>query len=301
MVKVNHGWESNAIDEVESLASQAGSPTSSNSTLHGRRNLMLSPREALSSVQGQAGGPNMLTQAPTVDFDLYSTSGQPTRTYESFWRDHSVVNNPSSKFSSQQSAVSPPPSRGLAPPAEIRPTISSRRSGTPKFSKPPPISGQNSNSSLRTSNPQTPNRGDYREHPTTQTPTQKTLQEQDAIETLLFMSSPGNSGNMSHAFPPRSQISPQESPLRTEFHPQSRQLHGKKVGFDVAATSERSTGSSASSSGAYRRSRIGVVGNTKEREAAVDQLIQDYDSSSDEEEDMSIKFTSPRSTLAAGR
>ena len=300
MVKVNNGWQSNSIDEVESLASQAGSPTSSNSTLHGRRNLIISPREALASVQVPTGGPNIITQAPTGDFDLYTTSGQPSRTYESFWRDHSAINNPSSKFSSQQSNVSPPPSRSLAPPADIRPTISSRRSGTPKFSRPPAISGQNSNSSLHTSNPRTPNRGDYREHPAIQTPSQKTLQEQDAIETLLFMSSPGNSGNMNHAFPPRSQISPQESPLRTEFHPQVRQIHGKKVGFDVAATSERSTGSSASSSGAYRRSRVGVVANSKEREAAVDQMIQDYDSSSDEE-DMTMKFTSPRSTLAAGR
>jgi hypothetical protein len=300
MVKVNNGWQSNSIDEVESLASQAGSPTSSNSTLHGRRNLIISPREALASVQGQSGGPNIITQAPGGDFDLYSNSGQPTRTYESFWRDHSTTNNPNSKFSSQQSATSPPPARGLAPPAEIRPTISSRRSGTPKFSKPPAISGQNSNSCLQTSNPRTPNRGEYREHPSIQTPTQKTLQEQDAIETLLFMSSPGNSGNMAHVFPPRSQISPQESPLRTEFNPQSRQIHGKKVGFDVAATSERSAGSSASSSAVYRRSRIGVAANNREREAAVDQMIQDYDSSSDED-DMTMKFTSPRSTLAAGR
>jgi hypothetical protein len=253
----------------------------------------------LASVQGQASGPNIITQAPTADFDLYSTSGQPSRTYESFWRDHSAINNPTSKLSSQQSAVSPPPSRGLAPPADIRPSITSRRSGTPKFSKPPAISGQTSNSSLQTSNPRTPNRMDYRENAAIQTPTQKTIQEQDAIETLLFMSSPGNSGNMAHAFPPRSQISPQQSPLRAEFHPQSRPIHGKKVGFDVTATSERSAGSSASSSGAYRRSRIGVTGNTREREAAVDQMIQDYDSSSDEE-DMAMKFTSPRSTLAAG-
>ncbi|CAG8962301.1 hypothetical protein HYFRA_00005356 [Hymenoscyphus fraxineus] len=299
MVKVNNGWQSNSIGEVESLASQAASPTSSSSTLHGRRNLVTSPRTAIASIQGQSGSGSNSSSQQTVDFDLYSANGQPTRTYESFWRDHSVAHNPSPRHYQVS-----PPSRSLAPPADIRPTPTSRRSGTPKFSKPPTIPGHNSNSSLLSNTPLTPNR-DMREGPRIHTPTQKTLQEQDAIETLLFMSSPGNSGNMAHTFPPRSQASPQQSPLRTEFSHQTRPAHGKKVGFDVTATSESAASSEASGGAQYRRRGTGGSGKTtREREAAIDRLLEEMgDSSSDEEERLVLnKYSSPRRSVAtAGR
>ncbi|KAG9237774.1 hypothetical protein BJ875DRAFT_369281 [Amylocarpus encephaloides] len=300
MVKVNNGWQSNSIDEVESLASQAGSPTSSSSTLHGRRKLITSPREAIATVQGQAlNVTSAVLQGPSVDFDLYSTTGQPSRTYESFWRDHSAVNNPADRNMSQKAAASPSQPKGLAPPADIRPTLTSRRPGTPKFSKPPAMPGGNSNSSLR-STPRTPNRGDYRENPVIQTPTQKTIQEQDAIETLLFMSSPGNSGNMAHVFPPRSQASPQCSPLRAEFQPHPRSIHGKKVGFDIAAASD-SAGSEASSGARHRRAHPGTSGSTKEREAAIDRMLEEMPDSSSGEEDLPIPYKSPRHPLPVGR
>lgn len=116
------------------------------------------------------------------------------------------------------------------------------------------------------------------------------------------MSSPGNSGNMAHAFPPRSQTSPQQSPLRTEFSSQPRPAHGKKVGFDVAATSE-SAGSSEASGGAhYRRSRTGVTGTTREREAAIDRMLEEMADSSSDEEPLVLKYSSPRRGVAtAGR
>ncbi|KAH6676409.1 hypothetical protein B0J14DRAFT_476879 [Halenospora varia] len=298
MVKVNNGWQSNSIDEVESLASQAGSPTSSNSTLHGRRNLITSPRTAIANIQGQASGPS---SQQSGDFDLYSTSGQPSRTYESFWRDHSAV--PAHRYSSHPSQSSPP-TKSLAPPADIRPTPTSRRSGTPKFSKPPTIPGQHSNSSLRSSTPRTPNRHDYRDNTIIQiqTPTQKTIQEQDAIETLLFMSSPGNSGNMgpNPSFPPRSQASPQQSPLRAEFNMQ-RHAHGKKVGFDVPATSN-STESSEAGGAEYRsRHMIPSTGSTRSREAAIDRMLDEMGDSSSDEEELVVKYSSPRRSVAAGR
>ncbi|KAJ0318631.1 hypothetical protein COL5a_010609 [Colletotrichum fioriniae] len=51
MLKVNHGWQSHSIDEVESMASQAASPTSSHSTLHGRQELSASPRANMARYQ----------------------------------------------------------------------------------------------------------------------------------------------------------------------------------------------------------------------------------------------------------
>jgi hypothetical protein len=308
MVKVNNGWQSNSIDEVESMASQAGSPTSSTSTLHGRRNLITSPRTAIASIQANTitVPPSSGIQVPTRDFDLYSGSDQPSRTYESFWRDHST-NLPSQRYSSN---ASPQPSKSLAPPADIRPTPTSRRSGTPKFSKPPTMPAKGSNSSLpsvHSPNPQTPNRGARRENPVIQTPTQKTIQEQDAIETLLFMSSPGNSGNMGHNFPPRSQASPQQSPLRTEFNTQQRRgPQGRKVGFEIE-TNSASTGSSEAGGAEYRskhRSRpktLAVAANVRDREEVIDRLLEETGDSSSDEETLVLNYQSPRRGIAAGR
>ena len=245
MVKVNNGWQSNSIDEVESLASQAGSPTSSTSTLYGRRNLTTSPRTDIANLQSHANSfpPNSVMRVPVQDFDLYSRNDPPSRTYESFWKSH-TTSNPV-----QRSSQTPTNKLSLQSPAEIRPTPSSRRSHTPKFSKPPTIPGQDSGSSHNTSTPRTPNgRSEYMDAKSTQTPTAKTIQEQDAMEALLFMSSPGNSGNMGHAFPQLggSQISPQQSPLRAEFHvqpPLHRGAPGRRVDFEEVAAST-STGSS---------------------------------------------------------
>ncbi|TVY34497.1 hypothetical protein LSUB1_G006157 [Lachnellula subtilissima] len=286
MVKVNNGWQSNSIDEVESMASQAGSPTSSTSTLHGRRNLITSPR----------------TPAPSGDFDLYSRSDQPSRTYESFWRDHST-NLPSQRYTSHTSPPAPF-HKSLAPPADIRPT--SRRSGTQKLGRPPTIPGQGSNSSIHSPNPKTPNRGSHRENPTIQTPLQKTIQEQDAIETLMFMSSPGNSGNMKHNFPPpppRNRGSPLQSPLRTEFNTQDRRKpHGRKVGFEIEATSG-STGSSEAGGAEYRsRTSRMKAPDARGREEAIDRLLEASEESSSDEETLVLNYSSPRrKTIATGR
>ncbi|TVY15749.1 hypothetical protein LARI1_G006979 [Lachnellula arida] len=302
MVKVNNGWQSNSIDEVESMASQAGSPTSSTSTLHGRRNLITSPRAAIANIQGQTSSMSSSsgTPAPSGDFDLYSRSDQPSRTYESFWRDHST-NLPSQRYTSHTSPPTPF-SKSLAPPADIRPT--SRRSGTPKFSRPPTIPGQGSNSSIHSPNPKTPNRGTHRENPTIQTPLQKTIQEQDAIETLMFMSSPGNSGNMKHNFPPpsRNRGSPLQSPLRTEFNTQDRRkAQGRKVGFEIEATSG-STGSSEAGGAEYRsRTSRMKAPDARGREEAIDRLLEASEESSSDEETLVLNYLSPRKTLAAGR
>lgn len=301
MVKVNNGWQSNSIDEVESLASQAGSPTSSTSTLHGRRNLITSPRTAIATLQSHSSNASQAVHAPTSDFDLYPRGDQPSRTYESFWRDHSTPNYPAQRQSTNAPVISPPASKSLGPPADIRPTASSRRSGTPKFSKPPTIPNHGSNSPYNTSAPRTPLRTDFRDNTVIQTPVQKTIQEQDAIETLLFMSSPGNSGNMGHTFPPpRTQGSPQQSPLRTEFSSQARALHPRRVEFETTAAS---VSAGSSEGGAEYRSKMRSKGlsQSKAKSEEMNRFLDEMrDDSSSDDEEITIKYSSPR-RIAAGR
>lgn len=263
MVKVNNGWQSNTIEEVESLASLTGSPASSTSTLPGRRNVAASPRANMMAMQRQSDNPTIQPHLGG-DFDLFSRTESASRTYESFWRDHPTSG------SSQRAphATSPPPSKAsLAPPADIRPGTSSRRSQTPKFSKPPSMPSYRSDPT-----PRTPTQSDSRDRRGVQTPSQKTIQEQDAIETLLFMSSPGNSGTMAHGGPfggpaPRTNPplgSPQRSPLRAEFRMQDRRVDfGKYVG-EGGAEAKRVRAPSAAGGG-LDESREGVIDRLLDR------------------------------------
>ncbi|KAK0390170.1 hypothetical protein NLU13_3742 [Sarocladium strictum] len=169
MLKVQNGWQSNSLDEVESMASQAASPTSSNSTIN-RFSDIASPRIPLPSGAVQYGGDE-------------------------------VRHRPQS-LSPPAQVVSKP---GLAPPASIRPSAGThpnkRRHSN---ARPPPklhTTGHNASpnlpsqaSPLVTAHLRPQDRAMYSPH--------QNVREQDAIETLLFMSSPGNSANMKHSFSP---------------------------------------------------------------------------------------------------
>jgi hypothetical protein len=71
---------------------------------------------------------------------------------------------------------------------------------------------------------------------------QKSDQERDAIETLLFMSSPGNSNNMNHTFPPPGRASSQQSPLRAEFGAPLGGGEGRGLDFGPTRSVETSQG-----------------------------------------------------------
>lgn len=297
MVKVNKGWEANSIDEVESLASQAGSPTSSTSTLHGRRSFVASPRAAIATLQAQPSTSSQLSQ----DFDLYPRGDQPSsQTYESFWRSHSTPNYPTQQQAARTPIISPPAPRPLAPPADIHPAVSSRRSGTPKFSRSPNMPSHASNSPYNTTSaPRTPLRTDLRENTIVQTPIQKSIQEQDAIATLLFMSSPGNSGNMGHSFPPPvAQGSAQNSPLRSELSAQNRVPLTRRVEFGPTAASL----SAGSSEGAEYRSKVRSQRRSpsKVKSDEMNRFLDEMRDSSSDEEDIVLKYSSP-GRVATGR
>ncbi|KAF6805669.1 hypothetical protein CSOJ01_09314 [Colletotrichum sojae] len=225
MLKVNHGWQGHSIDEVESMASQAASPTSTHSTLHGRQNSSASPRT------------NMAHYNPASAATTASSNPSPA-TYEAFWKE--------GQTSHQTSASPPAPSRNaatLAPPAPIQPSLrpmaphNPRRNSNPHYT-PTLLSHSHSAS------PHTPG-----QQSVYATPSQRPLidpilfsphqnvREQDAIETLLFMRSPGNSANMKHTYSqsvastltPRHAL-PGSQPRKSL--PSQRPLPQKRVGFE---------------------------------------------------------------------
>ncbi|KAI0015014.1 hypothetical protein F4780DRAFT_765942 [Xylariomycetidae sp. FL0641] len=205
MVKVNNGWQGRSIDEVESLASRAASPTSSNSTLHGRHGTSASPRMAGSGARNSASTAPSAITSPSVP------QPPPSRTFEPYGREGHA------RASSLTSPGSQIPT--LAPPAPIQPRQLSQ-SNPPRYSNArytPAYLGQTQHASphspaqpsLLQSTPgqrssRTPNVDPIQYSP------HQLVREQEALETLLFMSSPGNSGNMKHTLPPSQTSQPSQ-------------------------------------------------------------------------------------------
>lgn len=189
MVKVNNGWQSHSLDEVESLASQGPSPVSSTSTAVHRRN-------------GSSASPQLSGRALTFGNDL-----PPLR----------------------HDSNSPPNISGrpaLAPPAPIRPSMGvgapnshPRRNSNPGYT--PTLLSHTHSASPRSAG-QALSSTDVRQphsqghNPVAVSP-HKNVREQDAIETLMFLSSPNHSANMKHTFSPNgspdpsSQLTPRSS------------------------------------------------------------------------------------------
>ncbi|KAL1841077.1 hypothetical protein VTJ49DRAFT_7408 [Mycothermus thermophilus] len=242
MVKVSHGWQAHTIDQVETLASQVASPTSSASTIHLRNGSSTSPQ--LSAVSHRASNNTSPATNPHNQ-----ASGRPGN---SQWKD-------SPDSTSRGGSASPvKTSHGLAPPVSIHPapqTGSNPRRAPDPGRVPPFLSHQ---SSPRLGSHSSPYLAPTRHHsaiPETMLVSPHTnVREQDAIESLLFMSSPGNSANLKHAFPtsssqplPTAHAPPQRTPLpghqprktlpssrpahhaRSQSHSQPQQ---KRVGFE---------------------------------------------------------------------
>ena len=186
MVKVNNGWQGHSLEEVESLASRAASPTSSTSTVHRRQGSSASPRLPMSAPASQVTAPH----------DPYI---------------------PRRKSNSPPRITSNKPV--LAPPAAIRPSLAMpaprsnpRRNSNPHYT---PTLLSHSHSASPHTPAQLPNsqpelRSLPGRDPILFSPHQN-MREQDAIESLLFMSSPGNSANLKHTFSPHGSPGPQLS------------------------------------------------------------------------------------------
>lgn len=248
MVKVNHGWQSHSIDQVESLASQAASPASSASTIHLRNGSSASPQ--LSSVSHRDSSNTTPATAPQHHF-----SGHPGDTQ---WSE-------SPHSTSRGSSASPvKTTHGLAPPVSIQPSqpqVNPRRGSilrhAPAFLSSSSYPGT-SHARPHQNSPGQPSPylgpGRHRAEGILVSP-HTNVREQDAIESLLFMSSPGNSANLKHAFPASSQPLPsshtpqqQRTALptsqprkslptaRPSHHARSQSQTQKRVGFEKSPT-----------------------------------------------------------------
>lgn len=300
MVKVNKGWESLPIYEVESLASQSGSPTPSNSTIHGRRNTIASPRATIASLQGLSGAspkPHPNAAAPT-DSQESTSEGQPSsRTYESFWREQSQrqIGLSASLSSPSSSQLSLQPSAELSSASRTQPNYRRSPVKSSKYHMLSAASSDLSQSSLSSGGaaPNTPaqdTKPPHRGDSVLQTPTQKSLQEQDAIETLLFMSSPGNP--MLNNFPgAQSQGSRMQSPLKTEFGAQGTS-DGKSDDSSVTPRAYE-TGTAR-----YRgRRRIEVLGRGRLGEDELDRMLDTMENADSSDDEIELPTTPMRSTI----
>lgn len=190
MVKVQHGWQSRTIDEVETLASRAGSPASSNSTIAGRARSSASPKVG---TLHRSTPPTFYPQSVSrhsMDGAARGPSASPRQ------------DSPSDRLQ-----ISP----SLAPPVSIeshRNEPHPRRNSDPKYT-PNFLAPRSHHDS-----PHTPGVSSLHITPTNRnlsaaadpmviSPSHNN-REKDAMEALLFMSSPGNSANMK-TFQPGSQ------------------------------------------------------------------------------------------------
>ncbi|KAK5996897.1 hypothetical protein PT974_02244 [Cladobotryum mycophilum] len=194
MVKVNLGLQTRSIEEVESLASQAVSPTSSTSTAHRRQGSSASPAMAVAAASAQ------------VHFAQDSTVQHPKSD-----------SPPSNAFSNKPT---------LAPPATIQPSSSMpaprshpRRNSSPRF---PPTFLHPQIASPRTPVYPVPlgvhqslSQGTRMADPILFPAQTRNAREQDAVETLLFMSSPNNSANLKHTFSPSASPDPSQVSIKS--------------------------------------------------------------------------------------
>lgn len=183
MVKVNHGWQGHSIDEVESMASQAASPTSSSSTV-----------------------PRRHSASPALPQFSKPSNGH-----------HATPPASQSQSQSPRDPRSPNPNApkrtALAPPAPIQPGLS-----PPLYDGRPSRPGYTPTllSHSHTASPHTPALGLGRD-PIVLSPhhasRDQTIRDQDAIEALMAMSSPGNHHGRVFSASPRGP--PSSAPART--------------------------------------------------------------------------------------
>ncbi|KAF8249902.1 hypothetical protein K440DRAFT_640691 [Wilcoxina mikolae CBS 423.85] len=194
LLKVQNNWTSESLDQIEARVSQGQHPTSPRIRIK---------RE--SSIGDEAGFDHILrhhrtNSEPSSAHPLSQNhpAGSSGRTYESFWREHE--HNPITKTILQAKAASHAlgsttskhvsstslSRSGLQPPAQIIPDRDRRSYYNPARQPPglhPSLSNQ-SNASTVSMVPNTP--------PLVSTPDTQRTMEQDAVESLMFLSSPGH-------------------------------------------------------------------------------------------------------------
>lgn len=257
MLKVNNGWQSHSIDEVESLASQA-SPTSSTSTIHGRHGASASPRMQF------AGG----RQSSNAVKSPIGPAPPHGRTHDTFWGGNANTRP-------HPSSASPPQVPTLAPPASIQPrqpgSINSRRNSNPRYtptylshsqaSPHTPAQPSSQQSTPGTRYIGTPHVDPILFSPPSSSAREPSIKEREAMETLVFMSSPGNSANMKHTFP--SSIQPRNGTLNSAVGSQRTALPTSRLGPGAESGNQRKSLPTGRPHGASQGKRVGFSDSVK--------------------------------------
>ncbi|ORY10026.1 hypothetical protein BCR34DRAFT_602362 [Clohesyomyces aquaticus] len=221
MVKVQNGWEKQSLEELEELPSQRGSPTSAHARSEGSR----PPFESPLSISGRRRRPSGIS----VNSDQMLLSpglGSPTVvTPSSYWRSGPKLQGPLSASHALATFTDTGPI--LAPAPEIGPRRKRRSSAS---QAPPPLlaSSQRKHYSDLGGAPRTPTaapRAGILRMPSHQA-------EKDAVDTLLFMSSPNNSSRLPHT---SMDAQTQPSPLRSEPVPTRRVMFENQTAKDHVA------------------------------------------------------------------
>ncbi|KAL8849930.1 MAG: hypothetical protein Q9221_005109 [Calogaya cf. arnoldii] len=204
MFKVQNGWQSHTLDQLEAMALQK--PTSATGTPH-RQTAVYSPTSTFratdspysperrsSRQQSSPNGGQPAHQFQQLDRSLSSPRSQNNGPERASWQSIGIKTT----FENAPSKLSPHRGPTLAPPADIQPR-NPRLPRTDGVQQPRldtrTIHGNGVNgSSLRTGPSTTPFTPPRRPTCNIRTPNAKSAEEQDAVETLMFMSSPGNSG-----------------------------------------------------------------------------------------------------------
>ena len=173
--------------------------------------------------------------------------------------------------------------RALAPPVDF--VSGTRRRPTPNTT----LNG------LHTTGPYTPSRQFHTaatSNPKQRTPSQNAAMEADAVETLLFMASPVNSGyhptasaaTESNIRSTATPISSQTSPLRSQFHFNDTIVSPRrKVGFMDTVN--------------HFRTHADLPAETRD----IDQILDEDDASSDDGLEEAINLANRRAKVGSGR
>ena len=221
MVKVQNGWQSHNISELESMTSNQDPPVSTASDPHQlydrhlRTNFPADTSTFMQLSKRATAAPDYALLSPRNSADSCERISEHRRpgkfdpncpikigaAYESFWRDHEASGT-------SRPVEAPAEGPSLAPPADIVARASRRSDATKK--QPPTLRTKNLGTYSAPITPPTKRQSKIR------TPSQQAEVEKDAVETLLFMSSPGNSG-----YPPLGAFS--RTPPRNHFANQADQ------------------------------------------------------------------------------
>ena len=297
MVKVQNGWESHNINELEVMTSNQASPVSALSDHKGPHDLALAgavqtkyfaPAQSPKQTVFANGSDDATLHARTpfpgrghvpsnfVGITHDPPSHQVGAAYESFWREHEGVSAP--KHTGAGGSPNEGPS--LAPPVDLVPRNQRRTDGSirqlPTLHTKDLHSADNQPGSVSSHLPTTP---PPMKASKMRTPSQQAAVEKDAVETLLFMSSPGNSNYHPPPALPRTSL--------------RNNLTSSTIKTDRAGTLRQTKGARPNRS--FPRTRLISQSRRPLSDAELDKILDDMpDTSSSDDGDMREKRQSLR-------